>query len=104
MLDLKKAVCMRYKKKYGLTYSADQVVISNGAKHSLFNTFQAILNPGDEVIIIAPYWLTYPELVKMADGVPVYVEAKEENNFKATVEEIEAAITGKTKALILNSP
>lgn len=103
-LDLKKAVCTRYKKKYGLTYSPDQVVISNGAKHSLFNTFQAILNPGDEVIIISPYWLTYPELVKMADGVPVYVEAKEENNFKATVEEIEAAVTDKTKALILNSP
>ncbi len=104
MLELKKAVCARYKRKYGLNYSPEQAVISNGAKHSLFNTFQAILNPGDEVIVISPYWLTYPELVKMADGVPVFVEASEDNNFKVTPEQIEAVITGKTKALILNSP
>ena len=79
-------------------------MISNGAKHSLFNAFQAILNPGDEVILISPYWLTYPELVKMADGVPVYVEAKEANNFEPLAEDIEAAVTDKTKAIIVNNP
>lgn len=104
MLELKKAVCSRYKRKYGLSYTPDQVVVSSGAKQSLFNSFQAILNPGDEVIILAPYWLTYPELVKMADGVPVIINTSEDNNFRATVEQIASAITDKTKALVLNSP
>lgn len=104
MLELKKAVCARYKRKYGLSYAPEQVVISNGAKHSLFNAFQAILNPGDEVIVLSPYWVTYPELVKMADGAPVFVETSAENNFRADAEQIEAAITDKTRAIILNSP
>lgn len=104
MLELKKAVCARYKRKYGLSYAPEQVVISNGAKHSLFNAFQAILNPGDEVIVLSPYWVTYPELVKMADGVPVFVETSAENNFRADAEQVEAAITDKTRAIILNSP
>ena len=104
MLELKKAVCARYKRKYGLSYAPEQVVISNGAKHSLFNAFQAILNPGDEVIVLSPYWVTYPELVKMADGAPVFVETSAENNFRADAEQIEAAITDKTRAITLNSP
>ena len=104
MLELKKAVCARYKRKYGLSYAPEQVVISSGAKHSLFNAFQAILNPGDEVIVLSPYWVTYPELVKMADGAPVFVETSAENNFRADAEQIEAAITDKTRAIILNSP
>lgn len=103
-MDLKKAVAGRLLKKYGLEYQPTQIVISNGAKHSLFNALQAILNPGDEVVIIAPYWVTYPELVKMADGVPVYVEALEENNFEPALADIEAAVTGKTAAIIVNSP
>ncbi len=103
-LELKKAVCANLKSIYGLHYETSQIVVSNGAKHSLFNAFQAILNPGDEVIIIAPYWLTYPELVKMADGVPVYVEAKESNNFEPLAQDIEAAVTDKTKAIIVNNP
>lgn len=107
--ELKQAVCERYQKKYGLTYEPSNIVISNGAKHSLFNACQAILNPGDEVIIIAPYWVTYPELVKMADGVPVIVEAvereaREEDDFQPNIERIRRAITSKTKAIIINSP
>lgn len=104
IVSLKQAVCKRYERKYGLKFDANQVVVSNGAKHSLFNVMQSILNPGDEVIIIAPYWLTYPELVKMADGVPVFVEAKEENAFHPTVDLIAKAVTPKTRAIIINSP
>ncbi len=102
--DLKLAICKRYAEKYGLAYNMANCVISNGAKHSLFNTFQAILNPGDEVILIAPYWLSYSELVKMADGVPVVVHASEENKFMPVVADLEAAVTDKTKAIIINSP
>ncbi|BDF57757.1 aminotransferase [Christensenellaceae bacterium] len=102
-IELKKAVCADLK-KHGLHYDPTQIVISNGAKHSLFNVFQAILNPGDEVIIIQPYWLTYPELVKMAGGVPVYVDAKECDNFEPLKENIQAAVTPKTKAIIVNNP
>lgn len=103
-MDLKKAVAGRLHRKYGLAYEPAQIVISNGAKHSLFNAFQAILNPGDEVILITPYWVTYPELVKMADGVPVYVDALEENNFEPRLSDIEAAITDRTVAIVVNSP
>ena len=102
--ELKKAVCARYFKKFGLEYEPSNVIISSGAKHSLYNTMQVLLNPGDEVIIITPYWLSYSELVKMADGVPVFVEATEEDGFMPDPEDIEAAVTEKTKAIIINSP
>ncbi len=102
--DLKNAICARLKKEYDLDYVADQVVVSNGAKHSLTNVFQAILNVGDEVIIPSPFWVSYPVMVSMADGVPVMVEATEEEDFKITAQNIEKAITPKTKALIMNSP
>ena len=101
-LELKTAVAERLKNKYGLEYAPGDIVISNGAKHSLFNVFAAILNPGDEVIVPVPYWVTYPELVKMNDGVPVFVQGDE--TFKASAQGIKAAITDKTKALILNTP
>ena len=81
-LDLKKAVCRKLLRDNGLTYQPTDIVISNGAKHSLVNAFMAICNPGDEVIIPAPYWVSYPEMVKLADGVPVIVNAAAENNFK----------------------
>lgn len=103
-LELKKAVCDKFEKFNGISYQPDQIVISNGGKHSLTNIFQAILNPGDEVIIPAPYWLSYPEIVKLADGVPVFIRAEKEQNYKVTAEQIDAACTGKTKAFILNSP
>jgi len=102
--ELKQAICDRYQRKFGLVYQPNQVVVSNGAKQSLFNIFQAILNPGDEVIVISPYWLTYPELIKMASGVPVYVQAFESNDFKASYKDIERAVTKKTRAILLNSP
>ena len=103
-LALREAVCNRYERKYGLSYQPSQVVVSSGAKHSLYNVFQAILNPGDEVVLIVPYWLTYPEQIKMAGGVPVYVEAKEENDFQAQVCDIKKVITDKTRAIVVNSP
>ena len=103
-LDLKKAICQKLEKENDLLYAPNQIIVSNGAKHSLFNTMLALVEEGDEVIIPAPYWLTYPELVKVAGGVPVYVETTEENAFKLTPEQLEGAITERTKALILNSP
>lgn len=102
-LELRKAICEKFKYN-NLNYEADQIVVSNGGKHSLTNVFSAILNPGDEVIIPAPYWLSYPEIVKLADGVPVYVRADKSQNYKITAQQLEAACTNKTKALILNSP
>lgn len=103
-LDLKKAVAEKFKKDNGLDYEAKNVVISNGAKHSLVNAFSAILNPGDEVIVPAPFWVSYPEMIKMADGIPVVLNTTEENGFKFSAKELEEAINEKTKALVLNSP
>ncbi len=102
--QLKAAICEKLQNDNALEYSPSQIVVSNGGKHSLFNAFMAILEPNDEVIIPSPYWLSYPELVKMASGKPVFVETKPENNFKITPAELEAAITDKTKAFILNNP
>lgn len=101
---LRQAVCDKLKKDNDLDYVPAQVIISNGAKHSLMNAFMAILNEGDEVIIPAPYWLSYSEMVKIAGGVPVVVHTKKENNFMLTKQELEQAYTEKTKALILTSP
>lgn len=103
-LELKKAICDKIKRDSGLEYQPANIVVSNGGKHSLTNVFMCICNPGDEVIIPAPYWVSYPEMVKLADAVPVYIETQEENNFKFTMPQLEAAITDKTRALILNSP
>ncbi len=102
--ELKAAICEKLKNDNALEYLPSQIVVSNGGKHSLFNAFMAVLEVGDEVIIPAPYWLSYPEIVKMAGGVPVYVQTKPENNFKITAVELENAITDKTKAFILNNP
>ncbi|HHU63548.1 MAG TPA: pyridoxal phosphate-dependent aminotransferase [Clostridiales bacterium] len=104
ILPLRKAICDKLKRDNSLEYNPSEIVVSNGAKHSLFNIFQAILNPGDEVLIPSPYWVSYPELVKLADGVPVFVNTKEDNLFKVRVRDLERAVTPKTKALILNSP
>jgi len=102
MLELRNAIAQRFHDKYGLSYEPDDIVVSNGGKHSLFNVFAAILNPGDEVIIPVPYWVTYPELVRMSDGVPVFVQTGP--SLKATADDIRGALTSKTKALILNTP
>ena len=93
-VELKKAACQRYLDKYGLTYEPKNCVVSSGAKHSLFNVLQAILNPGDEVVIIKPYWLTYSELVKMADGVPVFVDSYESDMFMPEPAAVDAAGSG----------
>lgn len=103
-LQLKTAICEKLKNDNALDYEPSNIVVSNGGKHSLFNAFMAILDPGDEVIIPSPYWLSYPEIVKMAGGVPVFVRTKPENNFKITGVELENAITDKTKAFIINNP
>ncbi|MCG8542491.1 MAG: pyridoxal phosphate-dependent aminotransferase [Clostridia bacterium] len=102
--QLKEAICHKLKEDNNLEYLPENIVVSNGAKHSLFNALQAICNPGDEVIISIPYWVSYPEMVKMADGRPIFVETLEENGFKYTPESLLAAISDKTKAIILNSP
>lgn len=103
-LELRKAVAEKFKRENGLDYEPTDIVISNGAKHSLMNALTAILNPGDEVIIPAPFWVSYPEIIKLADGIPVIINTKEENEFKAKAEDLRRALTPKTKAIILNSP
>ena len=103
-MELRRAICDKLKRENGLDYEPNQIVVTNGAKHALVNTFMAILNEGDEVIIPSPYWVSYPEMVKIADGVSVIIETKEEDEFKFTAKEFEDAITPKTRALVLNSP
>ena len=104
LLPLRKAICEKFKKDNGLDYEPSQIIVSNGAKHSIFNACYAILDEGDEVIIPQPYWLTYPEVVKVCGGVPVYLDCKKENKYKFTAEELKTAITPKTKMLVFNSP
>ena len=101
---LKKAVCKKFKEENGLDYEPSQIVISNGAKHSIFNAVFATIDPGDEVIIPSPYWLTYPEVVKCCGGVPVFVTTTRESGFKMTAAQFEQAVTPKTKMLIFNTP
>lgn len=103
-LDLQITICKKLLEENGLTYQPGEIVVSNGAKHSLTNVFAALLNPGDEVIIPAPFWVSYPEIVKLNDGVPVLVPTKAENGFKITAPELAGALTEKTKAMIINSP
>ena len=102
--DLRKAIVEKLKNENGLDYTVNEVLVSNGAKQSVCNTVMALVNPGDEVIIPAPYWVSYPQMVKLAGGTPVIVEAGFEQNFKMTPEQLEAAITPKTRLLILCSP
>jgi aspartate aminotransferase len=101
---LKTSIINKFKEDQGLTYSQKEVMVACGAKHALYLLFQAILDTNDEVIIPTPYWVSYPEQVKLAEGKPVYVEGLETNEFKITKQQLEAAITDKTKAFILNSP
>ncbi len=102
--DLRKAICEKLRKENGLEYAPEQIVVSNGAKQSITNTVLTLVNPGDEVIIPAPYWVSYPQMVKLAEGTPVFIEATIEQDFKITAEQLEKAITPKTKLIILCSP
>lgn len=104
VLELKETICNKFKNDNNLEYKPNQIVISTGAKQCLANVFMSILNPGDEVLIPVPYWVSYPELVKLADGVPVFVETSKENNYKYTIADLERAVTNKTKAILINSP
>lgn len=104
IIELKEAICHNFKELDGLDYLPNNIIVSSGAKHSIYNALMAIINPEDEVIIGVPYWVSYPELVKIAGGKPVYVETKEENEFKFTVSDLDKILTNKTKAIILNSP
>lgn len=102
--ELKNAIINKFKIDNNLTYSLDQIIISTGAKQCLADVFEAILNPGDEVLVPTPYWVSYPELIKLSYGVPVFVASNQENNFKYTIDDLEKCITSKTKAIIINSP
>jgi len=103
-VELKQAICKKFESFNKLHYEPNQIVVSNGGKHSLTNIFSAILNPGDEVIIPAPFWLSYPEIVRLADGVPVIVRCGKEQGYKMTAEQLAAACTENTKAVVLNTP
>jgi aspartate aminotransferase len=104
MPELKEAICNKFKKDNNLNYSKEQIIVSTGGKQVLFNALLATLNPEDEVIIPAPYWVSYPDMIKLSGGEPVFVEAKLSNGYKLTANELEDAITPKTKWLIFNSP
>lgn len=103
-LDLKKAIAKKLFEENGVQYAPSDIVVSNGAKHALVNAFYAILNDGDEVLIPTPFWVSYPEMVRIAGGVPKFIETTEETSFKFSAADFEKAITPKTKAIIVNSP
>lgn len=104
IIELKKAVCEKLENDNGLSYTPSQVIINCGAKHSVFLGVFALISPGDEVIIPSPYWVSYPEMVRLAGGTPVIIEGKPENDIKITAEQLKESITPKTKMFILNSP
>ena len=104
IIPLRKAIAQRLKEDCGVDYDYTQIVVASGAKHSVYIALAAITNPGDEIIIPAPFWVSYYEMVRMVGGTPVIVEAGEEQNFKITAQQLEAAITEKTKCLMLNNP
>ncbi|SFE34589.1 pyridoxal phosphate-dependent aminotransferase [Alteribacillus iranensis] len=101
---LKDAIIAKFKEDQGLEYSREEIMVGTGAKHVLYTLFQALLDEGDEVIIPTPYWVSYPEQVKLAGGEPVYINGLEENDFKITPDQLEKAVTSRTKAIIINSP
>lgn len=104
IVELKEAIISKFKRDNHLDYTKEEIIVTSGAKHALYTLFQVLLNEGDEVIVPAPYWVSYTEQIKLAGGSPVIVHASEENDFKLTKEELEKAVTSKTKAVIINSP
>ncbi|TLS35881.1 pyridoxal phosphate-dependent aminotransferase [Pseudalkalibacillus caeni] len=104
LLELKQSIARKFERDQSLTYSPEEIIVCTGAKHALYTLFQVLLDEEDEVIVPTPYWVSYPEQVKLAGGKPVYIDGEEENRFKITPEQVEKAVTQKTKAIILNSP
>ena len=104
ILELREKICKKLLEENGLNFTPDQITVTSGAKHAVFNSLAALVNPGDEVIIPAPYWVTYPELVKWLGGVPVFVQGARENRFKITAEQLQKACSSKTKAILMNNP
>lgn len=104
IVELRQAIAEKLRRENGLQYAPDEIVLSNGCKHALFNVFMVLLDPGDEIIVQAPYWVSYPEMVKLAGGTPVIVQTDASTRFELTPEMIERAITPRTKALNLNNP
>lgn len=102
--DLRAAISTKLESENGLKYEPGQIVLSNGAKHSLFNVIMALCDEGDEIVIPGPYWLSYPEMVRIAGGTPVCMSGKDENGFRLSIDELESAVTPRTKAIIVNSP
>ncbi len=102
--ELRKAIADKFKRENGLDYKPEQVIVGTGGKQILFNAFMATINPGDEVVIPAPFWVSYPEMIALCGGTPVFVETTLENNFKLTAEQLDKAITPKTKWFMFNSP
>jgi aspartate aminotransferase len=102
--ELKQAIIEKFKRDNNLTYAPNEVIVNAGGKHSFYNLMQVLLNPGDEVIIPAPYWVSYPPMVELADGTSIIIETNDSNNFKITPDQLKKAITTKTKAVVLNSP
>lgn len=102
--ELRKAIADKFKRENGLDYKPEQVIVGTGGKQILFNAFMATINPGDEVVIPAPFWVSYPEMIALCGGTPVFVETTIENNFKLTAEQLDKAITPKTKWFMFNSP
>ncbi len=104
LMELRKAACYRLKEDFNLEYKPEQIVVASGAKHSVYITLMTLCDPGDEVVIAAPYWVSYSEMVRQAGAVPVIISAGPEQNFKVTAKQLEDAVTGKTKVFMLNSP
>src|SRR5581483_1522979 len=102
--ELRTAISEKFSTDNKLDYKAHQIIVSNGAKHSCYNAILATIQPGDEVIIPAPYWLSYPEMVRLAGGEPIFVQTKEQNGWKMTADEFQDAMTPRTKMVIINSP
>lgn len=102
--QLKDAIIKKLKEDNSLEYNRENIIVCTGAKQCLADLFMAILNPGDEVLIPNPYWVSYPELIKLSDGIPVFVDCKKENNYKVTLEELNKSLTANTKAIVINSP
>ncbi|HRP47037.1 MAG TPA: aminotransferase class I/II-fold pyridoxal phosphate-dependent enzyme, partial [Trueperaceae bacterium] len=102
--ELREAVAAKFKRENGLTYAPDQVLVSNGGKQTLYNAFMSVLEPGDEVVMVAPYWVSYPAQVELAGGVPVVVTASAADGFVPDIADVRKAITPRTKVLLINSP